>query len=84
MTLTLKLEIRSVVKFAKILETFQCKLYQTLEKTGKKCSKELVLKLHRRFKEGWTSTEDNEHQGRPAVHESLLDSIKSVEIVIDD
>lgn len=49
-----------------------------MEKTGIMCSRELVFKWHRRFKEGRTSIVDDERQGRPAMRHKLIGDVRTV------
>ena len=73
MTSTPKVECRSVIKFCHDLGHTPTQTFQMIEKAGMKCSKQLVFKWHRRFKEGRTSIDDDERQGRPATRLSLVD-----------
>ena len=78
MTSTPKVECRSVIKFCHDLGHTPTQTFQMIEKAGMKCSKQLVFKWHRRFKEGRTSIDDDERQGRPATRPSLVDDVRSV------
>ena len=78
MTSTPKLECRSVIKLFHDLGHTPTQTYQMMEKTGIKCSGELVFKWQRIFKEGRTLIVDNERQGRPAMRHNLIDDVGTV------
>ena len=69
MTSTGDVELRSAIKFCVGLDKTPSETLKMLEssKTTKKCSKALVFKWHKRFREGRDSVEDDERCGRPAM-----------------
>lgn len=77
MTSNSNLEVRSVIKFCQELGHTPSKTFEMMEKTGLKCSKVLVFKWHRRFREGRVSLDDDTREGRPAMRHILVDDVKA-------
>lgn len=65
MTSTENMELRAVIKFCEDLGHTPTQTHQLMQKSNRKCSRELVYKWHRRFREGRTSLEDDVRSGRP-------------------
>ena len=56
-----------------------------MEVYGKECmSRTRVFEWHKRFREGWTDVEDDEHSRRPAISETTNNNRKIEKVVRED